>query len=125
MSISNYLEEKILNKVLRNTNFTVTTVYVSLHTADPGETGTSEVSTGGYSRQSAAFDAASNPAGTSINSAVIDFASMPAVSVTHAGLWDAATTGNFLWGGPLDQVRNPTAGDTVEIAAGNLMVTLQ
>jgi hypothetical protein len=40
MSMSNYLEDKVIDHMLRNQAFTPpTTVYASLHTSDPGETG--------------------------------------------------------------------------------------
>jgi hypothetical protein len=42
MAISNYLEDKIIDHMLRNQAFSPpTTVYASLHTGDPGETGAS------------------------------------------------------------------------------------
>ena len=122
MTISNYLELKILDKVLRNVDFTVTTPYVSLHTADPGETGASEATGGSYARQSAAFDAAS--AGATANSAIIDFTLMPAATITHVGIWDASTSGNFLWGGALAASKTTNSGDTFRIAAGDLDVSL-
>ena len=41
MSISNYLEDKLLDQILRNTTFpAISAVWGSLHTADPGEAGT-------------------------------------------------------------------------------------
>ncbi len=122
MSISNYAEVLILDKFLRNVDFTITTVYVSLHTADPGETGASEVSGGSYARQACAFDAAAS--GATANSALETFSSMPAVTVTHAGLWDAASSGNFLMGGALATSKVLNSGDTFEIAIGDLDVTL-
>ncbi|HHB12213.1 MAG TPA: hypothetical protein ENK62_03325 [Chromatiales bacterium] len=122
MSISDYLENKILDKVLSATDFTVTTVYVSLHTADPGETGGNEVSGGSYARQSASFGSAS--AGTASNSATLSFTDMPAATITHVGLWDASTAGNFLWGGALTASKTTNAGDTFQIAAGDLDVSL-
>ncbi len=123
MSISNYLEEKILNKVFRNVDFTVSSVKVSLHTADPGETGANEVTGGTYTQQTAAFDAAVNPAGTNQNTSVINFTLMPVCVVTHVGVWDSS--GNFLWGGALSSPRTvANAGDTFQIPAGTLVVTL-
>ena len=124
MSISNYLEEKILNKVFRNTDFTVATVYCSLHTGDPGETGASEVTGGSYARNAVAWDAAANPAGTIANTDVEDFPLMPAATLTHVGFWDALTTGNFLWGGAMTASKTTNAGDTFEFPAGSLVATL-
>lgn len=122
MSISNFLENKILDKVFRNTDFTVTTVYISLHTAAVGETGASEVTGGSYARQSATFDVAA--AGATANSAIVDFTNMPAVTVTDVGCWDALTLGNFLWGGALTASKVVNSGDTFRLPLGDLDITL-
>ena len=123
MSISNYLENALLNAVFNSTSFSVTgNPYVSLHTADPGETGASEVTGGSYARQQADFIAAAS--GALDNSAIIDFASMPAVTVVGVGVWDALSGGNFLWGGTLDANKTTNSGDTYRIIAGALDVTL-
>jgi hypothetical protein len=122
MSISNYLEVKILDKVFNNTDFTVTTPYVSLHTADPGETGASEATGGSYARQSASFGAAAS--GAIANDAAISFTAMPAATITHVGVWDASTAGNFLWGGALAASKTTNSGDTFTIPTGDLDVTL-
>lgn len=112
----------ILDKIFRNVDFTWATVYVSLHTADPGATGASEVSGGSYARQAAAFDAAGSKA--TANTDVEDFTSMPAVTVTHIGIWESVTTGVFLLGGILDASKVVGSGDTVRLAAGDLDITL-
>ena len=123
MSISNYLENKLLDAVFNATAFNVTgDPYISLHTADPGETGASEVTGGSYARQQAAFGAAAS--GALSNSANIDFAGMPAVTVTHVGVWDAASAGNFLWGGALTASKVVNSGDTFRLPAADLDVTL-
>jgi len=122
MSISNYLENKILDKVLKNTDFTVTTVYMSLHTADPGETGASECTGGSYARQAVAWDSASS--GASANTDVESFTGMPACTVTHIALWDAPTSGNCLWSGALTASKTVNAGDTVQFAAGAVDITI-
>jgi len=122
MSISNYLENKILDKVFSNTDFTVTTAYVSLHTGDPGETGADEAAGGSYARQSAAFDASAS--GATANAADITFTAMPTATITHIGVWDASTTGNFLWGGAASASKALTSGDEYKILEGDLDVTL-
>lgn len=126
MSISNYLENKLLDKVLRNTDFTVATVYVSLHNGDPGETGVSEIAGGSYARQSAAFDVAAS--GATQNTAQINFVGMPAVGapgVGYIGLWDALAGGNFLWSGALAAAKIVNAGDTFRIEAADLDVAIE
>lgn len=122
--ISNYAEAAILDALFNNTSLAVTTPYVSLHTADPGETGTSEVTAGAntYARQSASFAAASG--GSITTDAALEWTDMPAVTVTHVGIWDASTAGNFLWGGALADNKTTNAGDTFSIATGDLDITL-
>jgi len=71
-SKTNYLEDAMINAVLRNTSYTSpATVYLGLFTADPTDSGsqTNEVSGGAYARQSAAFDAPS-PNGQTQNTSV-------------------------------------------------------
>lgn len=124
MSISDYLEKKILDKVFRNTDFTVTNPYCSLHTADPGETGASEVTGGSYARQLMEMDAAHATNGTTQNTNTEDFTLMPAVTVTHVAFWDASSAGNCLWSGALSASKVVNSGDTFRIVAGALVVTL-
>lgn len=72
----------------------LTVAYVSAHTADPGESGTSEVTGGTYARKSITFSAASAGNLDSSNVPVLD---IPAsTTVTHVGYWSAVTGGNFL-----------------------------
>jgi hypothetical protein len=123
MSISDYYEDKILDHMLRGAPFTPpSTVYVSLHTNDPGETGANELTGGGYSRKPVTFNAPSG--GSMTNSADIDFPNMPAATITHVALWDAASAGNCLWIGALTASKTTNAGDTFRIPAGQLTVSL-
>lgn len=124
MSLSDFAENELLDALLNNGSFASgATVYVSLHTADPGEDGATEASGGSYARQaSGGFAAAA--AGTTDNDAIIDFTSMPAATITHVGIWDAVSAGNFLIGGALSASKTTNAGDTFRIAAGDLDVTL-
>lgn len=122
-SLSNYLENKLVDIVLRATAWTApSTVYVSLHTADPVETGANEVTGGSYARQAAAFGAGTN--GVTSNTGALTFASMPAVTVTHVGIWDASTAGNNLFGGALTASKTLNSGDTFTVPIAGLSVTL-
>jgi hypothetical protein len=123
MSISNYLELELLDQVFRNTAApAITTPWISLHTGDPGETGASEATGGSYVRQSASFDLAA--AGATANTGAVTFTSMPSGTLTHVGVWDASSAGNFLWGGSLTASKTLNTGDTFQINAGDLDVTL-
>lgn len=114
---------KIIDKLLRNTDFVhPSAIYVSLHAGDPGQTGANEVTGGGYSRKLATFSAAANKATS--NTTDIEFPDMPTATITHVGLWSAASGGNFWWGGSLTVSKALTTGDTLKIPAGDLDVTL-
>jgi len=125
---SNYLENALINAVLRNTSYTSpATVYVSLYTSDPtdADSGT-EVSTSGtgYARTAVTFGAPSN--GVSTNSADVTFPTATASwgTVSHIGIHDASTSGNLLFHTPLDTSKTIDSGDIFKITSGNLSVTL-
>ena len=123
---SNYLENALINAVLRNTSYTSpTTVYVGLFTNDPtdADSGT-EVSGGSYARTSVTFGAPSN--GVSTNSADVTFPTATASwgEVTHVGIYDASSAGNLLFHTGLDTAKTIDSGDIFKITSGNLSVTL-
>lgn len=129
--MSNYLREKVLNW-FRGTAFPAapTNIYISLHTADPGTNGASEVSGGNYARQTVAVPAGLNAPVDSGSDELIDnvnaisWAAVTwAATITHVGIWDAATVGNYLGGGALTASKVVVSGDTVTFAAGALDVT--
>ena len=116
MTISNYAELAFLN-TLRATSFSVTTCYLQLHTADPGEAGTTSVATNTV-RQSVAFSAAS--AGAMASSATVTWTSVSATETySHWSMWDVVTAGagNCLWSGALSSSAAVTTGDTFQITA--------
>lgn len=103
--------------ILRNVApSTYVNVYLSLHTGDPGATGASEVTGGSYVRKVCALTAAANK--HTDNSSLIRFDLMPACTITHLGLWDASTAGNFLVGGALSGSSVIASGASVEFAVG-------
>ena len=124
--ISDYLEKKILDYVLRDTaDWAPSTVYVALHTADPVDAGSgAEVSGGSYARQAIAFDAAHATTGLTQNTDIETFTSMPAATVTHIGIWDHLSAGNLLFHTPVDSAKTVGSGDTISIAAGAITITL-
>ena len=114
---------KIINKIIKGTDFTApTAIYVSLHTADPAETGVSEVTGGSYVRKVATFGTVDNKEVS--NTTDIEFPNMPTTTVTHIGLWGSNTAGVFWWGGALTASKPLTAGDTIRIPSGDLDITL-
>ena len=123
-AISNYLEDKLLDHVMRNTALTSpTTVYLALFSSNPTDAGSgTQVSGGSYARQAITCGASSS--GTISNSAEISFTVMPAVTVTHIGVYDASTSGNLLFHGALSSSKAVDAGDTFKIAIGDLDISL-
>ena len=124
--ISNFLETELIDHVLRNAAYTSpTTVYVALFTDNPtdADSGT-EIATGSYARQSVAFSAPSN--GATSNSADITFPTATANwgTITHAGMYDASTSGNLLFHSALTVSKVVNNGDTFKINATDLDIDL-
>lgn len=124
--MSNYLEDKILDHVLKNTSYTSpTTVYLGLFTSDPTDAGSgTEVSGGSYARQPISFAAASG--GSSATNADITFPQATASwgTVSHVGILDQLTTGNLLFHTALTTSKAIDSGDIFKVTSGNLTVAL-
>lgn len=123
---SDYLENKILDHVLRNVAYTPpATVYAGLYTSPPTDAGGgTEVSGNGYNRKAIAFAAASG--GVTSNTSVITFdAPSPAAwgDISHVGLFDAASGGNLLYWAPLAVVRTTSIGEPPFFAASSFTVS--
>jgi hypothetical protein len=127
MSFSNYLETEILDHVFAGAAYTApTTLYLALFTAAPGETGGgTEVTTSGtaYARQSVAFTTTGN---TTSNSASVEYATATASfgTVTHVGVFDAATSGNLMAYAALTSAKAIDTGDVFRVPIGDLDITL-
>lgn len=96
--------------------------YVSLHTADPGTTGASEVTGGTYARVAVTWNAASGGSTSNVGALSIN---LPAsTTASYFGVWSASTAGTYYIGGALNPTvtTGGTAG-VVSIAAGALTVT--
>ena len=140
-SSSDYLENALLDHVLRNTAYTSpTTVYVALFNSDDSTGATSELleagtlttecTGGGYTRQTVTFDAISN--GSTSNSGNLTWATatdgnwgtITHVAVMDSDQTDSAGQGNVLFYGALDTAREILQDDTFQITAGSLTITL-
>lgn len=127
-ALSDYSEKLLLDWLMTTGAATrPTTWFVALFTAAPSDSGGgTEVSSGGYSRKSVTFNAASSPGGSTANSGVVTWTAAGASygTVTHVGIFDASTAGNLLWHGALTASKTVNDGDTIQFAAGNLTLTL-
>lgn len=124
--MSDYLENALLNATLRGQAFTSpTAVYAALFTSDPTDAGTgTEVSGGAYTRQAITFGAPLN--GTCSNSADVLFPVATAAwgTITHIGIFDAASGGNLLYSAALTTSKTIAADDQLKLATGAVTVTL-
>lgn len=108
-----------------------TDLYISLHTADPGEAGsqtTSECAFGSYARVTVARTSGGFTVSgdTASNAAVISFPECTSGSetVTHVAIGTATSgTGQIIYKGSLTASRAVSSGITLQFAIGALQVT--
>lgn len=127
---STYLRNQLRDHVFRTASFTKPgDIFVSLHTGDPGRTGANEVTGGSYARiQRDPLDAnwSATADGHAENLASITFPAPTANwgVVTHAGIWDALSGGNFLARADVTPDKTVNNGDPApSFAAGALDFT--
>lgn len=126
MALSDYLENKLLDHALGTSSFTMpVTVYVACFEDDPQDDASgTEITNLGYTREAITFDAAVG--GSASNDAIITFG--PAGEnwslVTHIALFDASTSGNMLFYGPLSIAQQVNTGGSLAFQIGELTCTL-
>lgn len=130
MSKSDFLENELLDHVFGNAAYTApANVYVALYTAAPTDAGGgTEVSGGSYARVTVANNATNWPAavgGAKSNGVAITFPQATASwgTVTHFGIFDAASGGNLLRWGSLGTAKAIGNGDTANFPIGDLDLT--
>ena len=124
-AMSNYLENEILDHILGTGSYTMpSAVYIGLSTGSfgDGKTGT-ELTGSGYARVAATFNAAAS--GTADNASAIQFAAATGSwgSVSHFGVFDAASSGNLLSHGAFSAAKTIASGDILKIDAGDLDIS--
>lgn len=144
MSKSNAAETAFLTLVFNNTDWAnigdagglqnsaaAGSLYVALHTADPGEAGTaatSECAYGSYARQGVARSGAGwTVSGDTVsNAALVQFpeCSSGSETITHVSITTAVSgTSDILWSGALTASRAVSSGIQPQFAIGALTVT--
>jgi len=141
-AMSDYLENKLVDHIFRAQSFSApATLYVALFTAAPSDSGGgTEVSGGSYARVSVTSSlanwagtqsagstvASSGTGGQTSNNGAITFPSPTASwgTVTHFGIFDAASSGNLLFHGALTASKTINSGDAApSFQAAQLAVT--
>lgn len=100
------------------TGLTTVAQYASLHTSEPNDSGSNEVTVGVYSRQPIDWASASN--GTAVSDDAIVFDVPGSTTITHLGYWSAETNGTFYGSRPLNASQTFATDGTFTIASGNL-----
>lgn len=98
-------------------------IYVQLHTANPGSAGTTSVSST-TTRQAITFTAATTGVLSSSNTPQwTSWAGTNGEVVSHISIWDASTSGNFLWSAALTASKTVNTGDTLTLSSASLTIT--
>jgi hypothetical protein len=126
--IATFLANAVLDHIFGNTAYdTTATIYVALSLANPTDDGSAvdEHSGDAYARVAHnTWDVSSG--GATENDGAITFPQASAAwgTVTHFAMFDAATAGNMLFYGSLDNARNIGQNDTPSFADGALDITM-
>ena len=127
-ALSDYAEKLLLDYSMTTGSVTRPTAwYVALYTVAPSDSGGgTEVSTGGYARQTVAFAAATSGTGTTSNTGDVSWTASGAGfgTVVAIGIHTAVSGGDLLWHGNMTASKTIADGDTLEFSAGNIDLTL-
>lgn len=103
---------------LRGTNTTApAAVFVKLHTADPGASGTTAAAVGSTTRPAITWAAASSAAIAMNGTAPTWTNGGTSETLTHLSFWDSATVGNFLGSVALTASKAWASADTFTLSS--------
>ncbi len=120
--MTEYLAHKILEAIAKNQALVYTEVYISLHSGDPGENGSHEISGGSYARikmEPADWEEPTSKA--TENSAYLLWENMPSCTVRYIGIWDDDS--NFL--DSYAYTKRVPLGENFRINAGDLQIIME
>lgn len=135
--LTTYLEAEIMDWSFRNTdmNLAPDSVWIALHTGDPGEDGTlNEVAAADYDRVEVLNPAGWTGTGSDVSNAnAINFGVATSVwgTISHFSVWDgpnaadaATNPSNPLWKSALGAAKTIEANDELRFDAGALTATI-
>lgn len=127
-SMTDFLENKLLEHSLGKNAYAIPGCYVALFTVNPSDAGGgTEVTGGAYQRQQvlpAGWNAASGGSISNASDIIFPVASASWGNVSAVGIFDQATTGQMLWWGTLSTAKTIAQNDQFKIAQNNLTITL-
>ena len=126
MSMSNYLENKVLNHICGNGEYTAPRkCYMALLTSSStDETAGTEVVGAGYSRKSITFDGSVDGVVKKLSDIVFDVAEEDWGVITSVAVFDAETDGNMLFYADLSNSQEVTQDNQMIFKAGKLTISL-
>lgn len=124
-AMSDYLELKFLDHFTGTASTSApSAVYLGLATASiQDDASGTELSGNNYTRKAVTF--ASAASGSISSNAAVEFnaASGDWGTISHWGIWDAATSGNLLYHGAFTTGKAIASGDILKVASGSLTIT--
>lgn len=110
------LANKMLDHLRGGTAWTQPSgLYVKVHTGDPGSAGTANASAV-TTRSQATFGAAASGA-IALTGTNPSWSMTSTETITHVSVWDASTSGNFLWSAALSASKAVVSGDTLTLTS--------
>ena len=105
--------------MLRNEAFAEkSALYVKLHTGDPGASAAANASA--VTTRSQLTLAAASGGAVSLTGTQPSWSMTSTETITHISIWDASTSGNFLWSAQLAVSKSVANGDTLTLTACGL-----
>lgn len=99
------------------------TIFVKLHTADPGSAGATAAAVGSATRVAATFSAASSGAIALTGTNPSWTNGGTSETLTHVSVWDASTSGNFLWSAALSSSQAWASTNTFTLTTLGVSIT--
>tara|TARA_Y100001937_G_C7014076_1_gene282333 strand:- start:35 stop:421 length:387 start_codon:yes stop_codon:yes gene_type:complete len=124
-AMSDYLELKFLDHFTGTASTSApSAVYLGLSTASlQDDNSGTELTGNNYSRKAITFASASGGSIASNAAVEFDAATGSWGSVSHFGIFDAASSGNLLFHGAFSAAKTIASGDVLKVASGSLTIT--
>jgi hypothetical protein len=116
------LANKILDHLRGGTAWTQPAgLYVKLHIGDPGSAGASNAAA--VTTRSQATFAAASAGAIALTGTNPSWSMTTTETISHVSVWDASTSGNFLWSAALSASKAVVNGDTLTLTSLGFSLT--
>ena len=126
MAFSTAIGDAILDHISGEATWSApSTIYMSVHTGDPGANGANEADD--IARQEIAVGASSAKSAANTSEETFEQSGGTEQTITHVGLWAHETStdeANFIMGGELDDSKVIDDGDSLVLAIGDATFTV-